>query len=185
METTRTSSPYFSPNSARAPEARASSRPSGGSSPRRSGARCGWRCPRPRRAPPAVIGFGWAMSKRSRSGATSEPFCATWSPRTWRSASCSRWVAEWLARVAERRRVVDRELDRHADPRAFPRRPILMDDEVAELLLRVGDRGADAGRRHLADVADLAAGLAVERRLVEDEPALLAGFQRLRPRRRP
>ena len=24
-----------------------------------------------------VIGFGWAMSKRSRSGETSEPFCAT------------------------------------------------------------------------------------------------------------
>ena len=27
-------------------------------------------------------------------GATSEPFCATWSPSTWRSASCSRCVAE-------------------------------------------------------------------------------------------
>ena len=49
-----------------------------------------------------VIGFGWAKSKRSRSGETSEPFCATWSPSTMRSASCRMWVAEWLARVAVR-----------------------------------------------------------------------------------
>ena len=41
-----------------------------------------------------VIGFGCEKSKRSRSGATSEPFCATWSPSTWRSASCRRCVAE-------------------------------------------------------------------------------------------
>ena len=77
MLTTRTSSPYFSPNNARAPEARASSSPISRvvtsafssttrlamSSTRSSSAR--------------LIGFGWAMSKRSRSGETSEPFCAT------------------------------------------------------------------------------------------------------------
>ena len=62
-----------------------------------------WRCPRPRRSPRRVIGLGCEKSKRSRSGATSEPFCATWSPSTWRSASCSRCVAEWLARIALRR----------------------------------------------------------------------------------
>ncbi|MFO1125029.1 MAG: hypothetical protein U1E25_06945 [Methylocystis sp.] len=39
-------------------------------------------------------GFGWVKSKRSRSGATSDPFCATWSPSTWRSASCRICVAE-------------------------------------------------------------------------------------------
>ena len=50
-----------------------------------------------------VIGLVCEKSKRSRSGATSEPFCATCVPSTWRSASCRRWVAEWLARVAERR----------------------------------------------------------------------------------
>ena len=36
----------------------------------------------------SLIGLGCEKSKRSRSGATSEPFCATWSPSTWRSASC-------------------------------------------------------------------------------------------------
>ncbi len=36
-----------------------------------------WRCPRPARSPRAVIGLGCEKSKRSRSGATSEPFCAT------------------------------------------------------------------------------------------------------------
>ena len=41
---------------------------------------------------------GWLKSKRSRSGATSEPFCVTCGPSRRRSASCSRWVAEWLAR---------------------------------------------------------------------------------------
>jgi hypothetical protein len=51
----------------------------------------------------AVIGLGWEKSNRSRSGATSEPFWATWSPRTCRSASCSRWVAEWFLRMAARR----------------------------------------------------------------------------------
>jgi hypothetical protein len=33
-------------------------------------------------------------SKRSRSGATSEPFWVTWVPSTLRSAACSRCVAE-------------------------------------------------------------------------------------------
>src|SRR5579863_7794519 len=54
-----------------------------------------------------------------------------------------------------------------------------MDDEVAELLARVGDFGPEAGRGNFADVADLAAGLAVERRLVEDQRSALARFQRL------
>ena len=41
-----------------------------------------------------VIGVGWETSKRSRSGAFSEPFCATCVPSRRRSASCSRCVAE-------------------------------------------------------------------------------------------
>ncbi len=82
IATTRTSSPYFSPNSARAPEAR---RVVERHQPRRD-----------RRVLQhevvgdvldlldllRVIGFGCEKSKRSRSGATSEPFCATWSPST-------------------------------------------------------------------------------------------------------
>src|SRR5579864_4989313 len=54
-----------------------------------------------------------------------------------------------------------------------------MDDELAELLARVGDFGPKARGRDFADVADLAAGLAVERRLVEDQRSALARFQRL------
>ena len=36
-----------------------------------------WPCPRRARSPRRVIGLGCEKSKRSRSGATSEPFCAT------------------------------------------------------------------------------------------------------------
>ena len=50
----------------------------------------------------------------------------------------------------------------------------VVDEEVAELLVGVGHRGAEAGPGDLARVADLAARLAVERRLVEHERALVA-----------
>ena len=124
IETTRTSSPYFSPNSARAPDARGVvERHQPRRRPARSAARCRWRCPRRARAPRRVIGLGWEKSKRSRSGATSEPFCATWSPSTWRSASCSRCVAEWLARMRGAARVVDLERDRVADLQRALARP--------------------------------------------------------------
>ena len=62
-----------------------------------------------------VTRLGMAKSKRSRSGATSEPFCATCGPSTRFSAACSRCVAEWLARVARRRSPSTRQLDRVAD----------------------------------------------------------------------
>src|SRR6202046_368753 len=54
-----------------------------------------------------------------------------------------------------------------------------MHDEVAEFLARVGHFGAKAGRGDFPDVADLAAGLAVERRLVEDQRPALARIERL------
>ena len=55
------------------------------------------------RSSSSEIALVWLMSKRSRSGATSEPFCVTCSPRWRRSASCRRWVAEWWARNCARR----------------------------------------------------------------------------------
>ena len=91
--TTRTVSPYFSPNSAVAPAAFASAmgischvtgkfaltqRLTSSSTAAISGAA---------RAEPCE------KSKRRRSGATSDPFCATPSPSTARSAACSRCVA--------------------------------------------------------------------------------------------
>ena len=77
MATTRTSSLYFSPNSARAPDARASS-----SAIRRvvTGEFCSTKSLAMSSTfsiSAAVIGFGCEKSKRSRSGATSEPFWAT------------------------------------------------------------------------------------------------------------
>src|SRR3990167_3375618 len=97
IETTRTSSPYFSPKSAIAPESTASSRSI-------SRVTTGVFCKATWLASASTssisssdIGFGWEKSKRRRSGATSEPFCATWLPRMPRSAACRRWVAEWLA----------------------------------------------------------------------------------------
>ena len=41
-----------------------------------------------------LSGFDWLKSNRSRSAATSEPFCVTWPPSRLRSAACSRCVAE-------------------------------------------------------------------------------------------
>jgi hypothetical protein len=77
MATTRTSSPYFSPNSARAPEAIASSRLI---SRVTTGAFCSTTAlamSSTRSISSALIGLGCEKSKRRRSGATSEPFCAT------------------------------------------------------------------------------------------------------------
>ncbi len=76
------------------------------------------------------------------------------------------------------RLVIDLQLQRHADLQ----RPLLhfdfVDEEVAELLLGVEDARAKSRRGDHADVADLAARLAVERRLIEDEPARLADGER-------
>jgi len=44
--------------------------------------------------------LGWEKSKRWRSGATRGPFCATWSPSTWRPRG-TRLVAQALHRGVE------------------------------------------------------------------------------------
>ena len=90
--------------------------------------------------------------------------------------------------IGARRRarvVIDFQLDRQAEARRALDDRDVMDDEVAELFARVRDFGAEAGRGDLADVADLAAGLAVERRLVEDQRSASRRRSASRPRRRP
>ena len=82
-------------------------------------------------------------------------------------------------------RVVDGKFERLADLEGALLDDDVVHEEVAELLLRVGDAHAHAARRHGAGVADLAAGFAVERRLVEDDEAALAGRELARPLRRP
>src|SRR5260370_22586 len=82
IATPRPASPYFSPNSARAPEAIASS-----PAIRRvvTGEFCSpmsLAMSSTRPISSSLMGLGCEKSKRRRSGATSEPFCATWSPST-------------------------------------------------------------------------------------------------------
>src|SRR5579872_1279385 len=75
--------------------------------------------------------------------------------------------------------VIDLKLDRHAGTRRTLDDGHVVDDKVAELLARVCDFGPEAGRGDFADIADLAAGLAVEGRLIEDKRTALARFERL------
>ena len=93
MSTTRTVSPYFSPNRAMAPRSLASSM--GISStltllPMRI-----WSLTMAltRASSSGVMALKWVKSKRRRSGSTREPAWCTWSPRTFFRAASSRWVA--------------------------------------------------------------------------------------------
>ena len=73
--------------------------------------------------------------------------------------------------------VIDDQLQRLVElQRAVLHRDV-MDEEIAELLLGAGDAHPRALALHHAGIADLAAGFAVERRLVEDHEAGLAGLE--------
>jgi hypothetical protein len=129
-----------------------------------------------------VIAFWWAKSKRRRSGATRLPRWATWSPRARRSASCRRCVAEWCARIAGAPGVVDHELA------AAPGRSVPL-STVPRWTKRPAfggrrDARPRVGRDERAGVADLAAGLGVERGLVEHDLHRLAGGRLATGRRR-
>ncbi|MNT17394.1 hypothetical protein D3C72_1525400 [compost metagenome] len=102
MVSTRTCSPYFSPNSAVAPLALAVSMSVSSVSTslllRISAltmSSSSFNCS-------GLMASKWLKSKRRRWLSTSEPFCCTWSPSTRRRAACSRWVAEWFRAVAWR-----------------------------------------------------------------------------------
>ena len=66
-------------------------------------------------------------------------------------------------------RVIDRELERDPGADFAFLDDAFMHEEVAELLLRIGDAKAHAGGAHDAGVADLTAGLAIKRRLIEND----------------
>src|SRR6202012_4939358 len=76
-------------------------------------------------------------------------------------------------------RMIDIELQRHAELERALLHGAEMHEEIAGLLLRLGDAEADALAGQDSDVADLTAGLAVERRLVQDDSAGLTGLQRV------
>src|SRR5690348_12959447 len=72
------------------------------------------------------------------------------------------------------------DLERHCETRLYR---ACFDDtdmrvEITGVFLRVRDFETDAVGRHDASVADLATGFTVERRLIEDDRAAFALFQR-------
>src|ERR1044072_6031998 len=73
--------------------------------------------------------------------------------------------------------VIDLERPRQADLERALLHLSGVDKEIASLLLRVTHSEADAIGLHRAGVADLAAGLAVERRLVDDHGTGFASFE--------
>ena len=82
-------------------------------------------------------------------------------------------MAEWARRMAERRRSSTIALT-FAPSRIVPLSEVAnVDDELA-VFLRVGDFEFEAVADEAADVADLAAAFAVERRAVEDDADVLA-----------
>ena len=100
---TRTWLPYFSPKSAIAPILSAASRSVQNGSTvmfsRTASLTRSSTCSRSR----SFTGLVCVKSKRSRSGATSEPACVTWVPRTFRSAAWRRCVPVWWSRRPWRR----------------------------------------------------------------------------------
>ena len=176
--TTRTLSPYFSPKSAIAPAAIASSGDT--STSVFTGVLrhiCSLTMRSMRSSSSRVIAWKCTKSKRSRSGATSEPACLTCVPSTWRSAAWSRCVAVWLRRVASRTSASTSAVTMsrvRSSPRATRTR------WARGKSLRTGMRRSPShhgvARRAVdaAGVGHLAAGLEVERRLRQDDPACLA-----------
>ena len=177
MVSTRTLSPYFSPNNATAPL--------GDSVPVRHFLGDDGRV----LADPLVdqvsmlrssvseTGAGWLKSKRSRSGATSEPFCSTCPP----SVSRRGRMQEVRRRVVQDRlaaaRCVHLGDDTVAPAQGAPRHRTVV-QVLAAALGRVlhAERRAVGAAQH-APIADLAAGLGVERRGVEQDDAGLAFFE--------
>ncbi len=68
--------------------------------------------------------------------------------------------------------VIDLELDRIAGLQLTLDHLAVVDEQALALLARVGNRKATAFETNFAMVADLAAGLGVKRRLVDDDSAL-------------
>src|SRR6516165_6411994 len=76
--------------------------------------------------------------------------------------------------------MIDLELQRRAELERALLHRALVHEEIAGLLLRVGDAEFHAAlAREHACVADLAAGFRIERRLVEDDGTALACLQPL------
>ena len=106
MSSTRTVSPYFSPNSIMAPvfwaDSMSITRAWAWTLAKISAFTLASICA----ISAAVTGALWAKSNRVLSASTNEPFCCTWVPSTSRKALCIKWVAEWLRTVDSRTAVL-------------------------------------------------------------------------------
>ena len=95
---TRTWLPYFSPKRAIAPIRRAASRSVQNGSTVMFSRTASLTRSSTRSRSRSLTGLAWVKSKRRRSGATREPACVTWVPRTLRSAAWRRCVPVWWSR---------------------------------------------------------------------------------------
>ena len=96
---TRTISPYFSPNRAIAPVAMASATGISLAATGRSAMMARFTSRSTAASSSGVRAAMCEKSKRRRCGSTSEPACFTWVPSARRRAACSRWVQVWLRAV--------------------------------------------------------------------------------------
>ena len=150
MSSTRTSSPYFSPNNITAPDFFASSI---GMTCARVGVFCrisSFTARSTLRISSSLIGLSCAKSKRVLSASTSEPFCCTCGPSTSRSALCIRCVTEWLRMVRLRRSDIHARLDLVADLQRAGLQRAVVAEHLGLDLLRVGDGEGAAGPHQLA-----------------------------------
>src|SRR6516164_11577033 len=75
-------------------------------------------------------------------------------------------------------RMIDLKRERHADCELALLDHDVMDEHVGDLLVGVGHAGESALGAHAPGIADLAAGLGIERRLIENDRAALARLER-------
>ena len=102
IESTRTSSSYFSPNNAMAPSAFADSMSISLVLTSVFTRICWLTFFSTADNSSAVMASKWAKSKRKRSYVHKEPFCWTCSPNCSRNAACNKCVAEWCSAVCSR-----------------------------------------------------------------------------------
>ena len=174
-EITRTWSPYFSPNSAIAPERTASSWViTSACTPRSASTRSLTRA-----STSSIADCGTApvaeKSKRNRPGEFSEPACVAVSPSASRKALCTMWVAVCERLIDLPALDVDQRLRVATERDLAVEHPRLVHDQPGDRRLHVVD--LDAGTVVELDdalVGELTAALGVERGAVEDELDLLA-----------
>ena len=122
----------------------------------------------------------WEKSKRRRSGATSEPACLTCVPRTWRERGVEQVGAGVVAADGVAALAVDDGVDAVADGEVALEHGLVRADALngQDAAGDFGDGFVAIGGGEPAGIADLAAGVAVEAGVIENDLDLLAGFGR-------